>query len=248
MGRSASEPLGDTENRALELLRGACHQWWVRSVAHSRWKFWKELKEAVRQTQPEYWRDVGESGARAVGHAVESPFWEWTNGSGIFFWRWPEEYQANLALGLAPQWIGVPPSSKSPQGQLGSREVQGQLLEKIEKLERRGYLSPGDFRSLLNYFAVPKGKTDIRTVFDGTKSGLNSSLFANWFPLPQVKSMLRCLKRDYYCADNDVGEQFYNFCLHPALRPYCAIDIRALQDANVLSRGVNAFEARDGSG
>jgi hypothetical protein len=43
----------------------------------------------------------------------------------------------------------------------------------------------------LNYFAVPKGEDDIRVVFDGTASGLNDALWANWFSLPKLDSMLQ---------------------------------------------------------
>ena len=199
------------------------------SVRTSWWRYWLSNKLAIQRSQPRYWRDIGRTGALAVGYAVRSTFWEWSGGSGIFFWRWPKEYQLDLALGLAPQWIGPPPSTLTPQTRLGDAAVCAQLAEKITKLEGRGYLNPGEASSFLNFFAVPKGDSDIRTVFDGTKSGLNDSLFANWFGLPQVEAMTRCLEPGYFCADNDVGEQFYNFPLHPELRPYCGVDLRLLR-------------------
>jgi hypothetical protein len=231
---SALRPTGaggleERHPRAVGLLRRASHRWWVRAVVSSWWAYWRCFKERIRLAEPAHWRAVGMAGALAVGHAAQSDFWEWLNGSGTFFWCWPEEHQHDLALGLAPQWTGEPPASRLKQGRLGADKTRDQLLEKIVKLERRGYLSPGEPLSLLNYFAVPKGKSDIRTVFDGTKSGLNQVLFSNWFPLPQVDALLRCLEEGYFCSDNDVGEQFYNFPLHPDLRPYCAVDVGDLR-------------------
>ena len=36
------------------------------------------------------------------------------------------------------------------------------------------------------FFHVPKGERDIRMVYDGSKSGLNASLYAPWFALPTI--------------------------------------------------------------
>jgi hypothetical protein len=204
--------------RALGLLRRAAHCWWVRAVVSSWWAYWRCFKERIWLAEPAHWREVGTAGALTVSHAAQSDFWEWLNGSGIFFWRWPEEHQRDLALGLAPQRTSEPHASRLKQVKLGVDKTRDQLLEKIIKLEQQGYLSPGEPLSLLNYFVVPKGESDIRTVFDGTKSGLNQVLFSNWYPLPQVDALLCCLEEGYFCSDNDVGEQFYNF---PFIRTCC---------------------------
>lgn len=229
LGLESSEAFDDRTRAALATIRRAAHGWWVQAVRRSWWAYWKAYQRAIRQVEPVYWRDIGLAGARAVSYAAQSSFWEWTNGSGLFFWRWPEEYQRDAALGLGPQWTGAPPGSMQCQGCLGKQVVQGRLLEKIEKLERRGYLGEGAVCSLLNYFAVQKGEADIRAVFDATKSGLNLALFANWFGLPQVGTMTLGLEPNYFCADNDVGEQFYNFPLHPELQQYCGIDVSSLR-------------------
>ena len=42
-----------------------------------------------------------------MGHAAQSTFSEWTNGSGFFFWRWPRECQLDVALGQSPQWVAI---------------------------------------------------------------------------------------------------------------------------------------------
>jgi hypothetical protein len=72
--------------------------------------------------------------------------------------------------------------------------------------------------SLISLFEVPKGLTDIRMVYDGTKSGLNEVLWAPWFPLPMIDSFLQSVEPGTWMADNDVGEMFLNFVLHKSIQ------------------------------
>jgi hypothetical protein len=81
-------------------------------------------------------------------------------------------------------------------------------------------------KSLTPYFAVPKGDGDIRLVFDGTRSLLNSVLWAPPFVLPTISSLLRAVDVGTWMADIDIGEMFYNFALDPAIQPYCGIDLK----------------------
>ena len=75
-------------------------------------------------------------------------------------------------------------------------EMQRDLLvEKLKKVFARGYLENGWVASLTGYFAVPKGKDDIRTVYDARKCGLNESLWAPNFILPTTDSALRAVER-----------------------------------------------------
>jgi hypothetical protein len=75
---------------------------------------------------------------------------------------------------------------------------------------------------------VQKGPEDIRLVYDGTKSGLNESVFAPWFALPTIDSMSRWVIAGAWLADNDHGEMFLNFPLDPDLRRYCGVDLSQL--------------------
>ena len=72
---------------------------------------------------------------------------------------------------------------------------------------------------------MPKGLSDVRVVFNGTSCGLNDCLFALHFALPTVLDLLRSLDVGYYQADSDFQEMFYNFLLHPTLRPLAGVDI-----------------------
>jgi hypothetical protein len=66
-------------------------------------------------------------------------------------------------------------------------------------------------------------------VFNGTKSGLNAALWSPWFHLPTVDSHLWMLDLSYpYCSDNNYGEMFYNFWLHPDLIDFSGIDVTPL--------------------
>jgi len=82
--------------------------------------------------------------------------------------------------------------------------------------------------SLLYMFDVPKGETDVRIVYDGSKNGLNDCTWAPWFPLPTVETMCRTLEPNYWCADNDYGDHFHNFLLHPELQQYSGLDLSQL--------------------
>ena len=91
---------------------------------------------------------------------------------------------------------------------------------------------------MLNFFSVSKGESDN----DGTASGLNAFLFAPWFALTTLDCILRLVGPNTFSAENDCGEMFHNFWMHPDLRQYCAIDLTGLFPEEVKSTG------RPGSG
>jgi len=86
----------------------------------------------------------------------------------------------------------------------------------------------GEIESLMNYFAVSKGDTDVRVVYDGTLSVLNASLWAPYFPLPTLQSHLRIVEPGTYMADNGVGECFHNWILDERVRKWCGIDLTSI--------------------
>jgi hypothetical protein len=104
---------------------------------------------------------------------------------------------------------------------------RSKIKEKLRKVRAKEYLVPGAVRSLTSFFTVPKGTTDVRIVYNGTKSGLNDCLWAPWFRLPTVEQHLRAVVPGSFLADIDVGEQFLNFMLHRDVRPYAGVDLTA---------------------
>ena len=68
---------------------------------------------------------------------------------------------------------------------------QTQIRKKLLTKRQHGYIISGPVLLLTSYFSVSKGEDDICLVYDGTKSGLNSILWAPWFPLPTIEMHLQ---------------------------------------------------------
>ncbi|CAJ1966197.1 unnamed protein product [Cylindrotheca closterium] len=62
-------------------------------------------------------------------------------------------------------------------------------------------------------------------VYDGTKWGLNDSLWVPGFPLPTVDTMLRAVTYDTVMSDFDIGDCFLNFVLQETLQSLCRVDL-----------------------
>jgi hypothetical protein len=104
-------------------------------------------------------------------------------------------------------------------------KVKAKVSAKLDKVRARGYISPGVVESLTSFFAVPKGDDDIRLVYDGSVSGLNTSIWVPRFFLPTIRTPLRAVDEGTYMADIDIGEMFLNFILHRELRALAGVDL-----------------------
>ena len=99
---------------------------------------------------------------------------------------------------------------------------------KLDGMLQRSYLEEGFVRSKVHYFAVPKGDDDIRVVFDGTSSGLNDSLWAPNFYLPNSRAASVLLTFSTWMADVDFGEMFHNFFASNQIRKHAGVDVSPL--------------------
>ncbi|KAL7571512.1 hypothetical protein ACA910_020932 [Epithemia clementina (nom. ined.)] len=167
-------------------------------------------------------------GIWACDHAIASNFWSWPKGSGIFFWRWPLEYMLDVAIGVAPLWIRKPKEQITRQKNLGDQAMIEKIADKINDVHATGYISEGTCVAMINFFAVPKGNSDIQMVYNGTKSGLNKCLFAPSIPLPVGDVLINTLDDGYWCIDNNYGEMFLSFWLHPKLQLYSGMDFTSM--------------------
>ena len=85
-----------------------------------------------------------------------------------------------------------PPSNKDTQPTYCDNETRLKVEGKLEKVLQKEYIEVVDIRfveAIMFMFHVPKGQDDIRMVYDGSKSGLNKTLWAPWFALPTVDTM-----------------------------------------------------------
>lgn len=156
---------------------------------------------------------------------AHADFWDWCQGSRLFFWRWPVP-QRHWARDGLPIFVSGPlPAYRVQQKEEKTQNTREVVAKKLNKFLLRDYLSSGTVHSLVSYFTVPKGEDDVRVIFDGTKSGLNNALWAPTFCLPTVDSILPMLEPGTWQADIDVGEMFYNFMLDPMIRPFCGVDV-----------------------
>lgn len=104
------------------------------------------------------------------------------------------------------------------------------MEDKILKVIRRGYISQGKVTSLTGFFPVPKGDSDIRLVYDATKCGLNSTLWAPSFWPPTIDTTLSQVAIGGFMSDIDLGEMFLNFPLDTKLWSQVGIDVTDLRE------------------
>ena len=169
-------------------------------------------------------------GSEAVRRACGSTFWDWDQGSSLFFWRWPIPFTEEARDGTK---IFI--NGKLPRYKLGQRWPKDPIMankmkDKWIKVIEREYIKFGAVTSLTGSFPVPKGEDDLRMVYDASKCGLNSQLWAPNFMLPTIDMTLRHVDQSGWFGDIDLGEMFLNFPLDLNLRPYVGIDASELRD------------------
>jgi hypothetical protein len=70
------------------------------------------------------------------------------------------------------------------------RLLRAVILKKLTKVVVRRYVTVGLVLSLTNFFVVPKGKDNIRMVYEALQSGLNEAVWALNFGMLNVDSVL----------------------------------------------------------
>ena len=105
------------------------------------------------------------------------------------------------------------------------------MKAKLGDVIEKGYIEICDIElveAMMYMFRVPKGESGVQMVYDRSKSRLNEALWAPWFALPTDDSMAHWVVAGSWLADNDYGERFLNFLLHPDLHWYCGVDLTQL--------------------
>jgi hypothetical protein len=166
------------------------------------------------------------AGRECLYRAMAADWWDWTQGSRPFFWRWPMAHQWEARDGYKQFIVRDLPQYKRPQPFETDPTVRTSVRNKLATVRDKGYISKGSVASLTSYFCVPKGDQDIHMVYNATKSKLNSCLWAPNFGLPTVDILTRNISCESWMGDLDIGEMFLNFCLHPDLQPFCGVDLK----------------------
>ena len=123
------------------------------------------------------------------------------------------------------QWQVVPwPCFLRPQIVVRYDNVAVKEYGRLAKVRRRGYVRVGEVNSLTNYFSVAKGE-DTRMVYNGTSSGLNTSIWAPQFTLPTAVSTLQAVDKVNFMVDQNIGEMFLNLIPSEEVRPFCGVDV-----------------------
>ena len=167
-------------------------------------------------------------GLAVIGQILRSTWWEWTSGSSLIFWRWNGRDQIRAARD------GMSIHVQGPFNRLKSKPIRFEsstrilLAEKIHSMRDRSYLENGQVLSLLHFFAVPKGDSDIRVVYDGTFSGLNDNLWSPNFFLPTARHAGELLNYHSWMSDMDFGEFFHNFHMDEKIRKHSGIEVGCL--------------------
>jgi len=186
----------------------------------------KKYKKALRASKFHQLRrdiKIGVMGLRSIS---ESSFFTWDSGSTLLFWRWHPNLQRSARDGFTAQIMDFLPHSFK-RSRPPKANVYEKILSKLKKSLLRGYLIPEKFsniKNLIDFFAVPKAE-DIRMVQNGSSCGLNKSIWASNFWLPNATSMTRVLGFNYKAVDLDLGEMFLNFPLEQNLISYSGMDL-----------------------
>ena len=165
-------------------------------------------------------------------YAGEATWFEHKSGSTLHYFRFPPIYQKIAQEGVPVFFEKRGPTSRKRQARFSDPAMKKGVQKKINKAVDRKYIVEAKItlKSLIKYFAVPKGDSDLRIVFDASANGLNDAVWSPSFWLPTVESMLRALTPTSFMLDRDVGEQFHNFPLHPSVWPYTGLDLGPIID------------------
>ena len=119
-----------------------------------------------------------EAGLEALNRLGGSSFWNWDDGSSIFFWRWPKEIMRECRNGCDIFVKGCLPRFARKQRMPPDPEDFAKVAAKIKAVRDKRYIGEGSVKSLTSFFAVPKGESDIHIVYDLSACGLNEALWA----------------------------------------------------------------------
>ena len=237
-------PPGVTEAQrdvALEGFRKLGHMWFLRGLV-------RDCVDYIRSSYGSSWRKARhtkdgeltslgkdrEAIADILWHSVNTSWFDYLAGSTLIHFRFPTMYREMARDGVEVFFEKPGPTTRETQPRISDPKIREMAKEKILKVVKRGYLRTlgTKIKSMIKYFAVPKGEDDIRMVYDATANHLKECVWVPTFWLPTIDSLIRTLDRYSWMTDRDVGDMFLNFKLHRTVGPYTGVDLSALYDSD----------------
>jgi hypothetical protein len=133
---------------------------WVKAICGEarRWLRHQEASgEALAEDRPAI-RDC-------VMRCANSTWWDWKDGSRLFFWRWPKLWWLEARDGAMGYHLAYPqPRLCYPPIPIKEDWIVAKDQEKLIKLLQRRNIICGECRNTVPRFPVPKSDSDIRAV------------------------------------------------------------------------------------
>eukprot|EP00956_Cyclotella_meneghiniana_P029273 scaffold70321_cov60-Cyclotella_meneghiniana.AAC.2 len=245
----------ELETFARNLLRLACFTFWKLNLVREAFRWLNFSPDSIPSE-----RSINQLAIiDCITRSSNSTFWDWEDGSRLFFWRWEHWWKSARDGEILfhetdpPRWMGRNLPAPSPH-------YETFLRKKEAKLVHRRYLEFGFVDSIVPRFGVPKGDDDIRLVWDATRCGANETLWAPSFWMPTFRTIsdliikrLPCSVSEYFegkipsspsssdwrvphQSDMDVGEMFLNYLLHFSERHFFGARIVTGEGDNEVCR------------
>ena len=231
-------PPSEVEKKALTVLRDFM-------LLRYRQQLWLDARKYLQVTHGNDWSQSRHAKVLEDVTAIHDILWraasnnwfDYPLGSSLIFFRFPARYRTEAKRGMKVFFTSKGPSSRRRQPPLKPDE-KTILRKKLLKFINKGYLdlAPhiGRLESLIKYFAIPKGVIDgvvqdWRIVFDAGANELNECVWAPSFCLPTVNLLLRITDEGTLMRDQDLGEMFLLFHLHPNTVKFTGVDLGPLE-------------------
>lgn len=229
----------DKRDRVLDKLRALCHRRFLKNLEQDYEAYMTKFHGPNWTAEPMknsdgFWTLAAldqRAAKQVMWHSEHTTWFEYKRGSRLIHFRFPPRYRTLARDGVPIFFETDGPTQMEAQPPIPDPDIRAKVREKVQKVLRRGYmLTEGtEIKSLIRYFAVPKGDDDVRIVYDGTANGLNASVWVPSFWLPSLDSLVRSLDAFSWMTDRDVADMFLNYQLHASAKPYTGIDLGPLR-------------------
>jgi len=225
---------------ALEAFRKLGHRWFLRGLVRdclayvhtTHGTMWEKPRRSKDGELTKLSKDR-EAITSILWHSVNTSWFDCHAGSTLVHFRFPPRYREMARDGVEVFFEKPGPTTHDAQPSINDPRMREMAKEKTFKVVKRRYLLTlgNKAKSMIKYFAVPKGEDNIRMVYDATANHLNECVWVPSFWLPTIDLLLRTLNKYSWMTDRDVGDMFLNFRLHWKVRLYTGVDLSSLYDS-----------------